>query len=497
MAALLRASEVTSRAKEGQTFASEDVRYKNKAGKDTSNILEIVEKRAGFKLGILSQSILCRHFTPLEEDVKRYNITQLSRLGSSDKKGVMWCRTCAAYHTRSHPKEVLILLSDSQLNGVHWPSKIRSTLKDSVHIEYLCRSGRSIPELTSSLVEFYAHVQEPLKVCVHAGYNDIMAGRTTDEVLSSLWNLKWVLNELDACHRRPRDSSQIVFSTLVNAPKLYLRLGEQVDKTNPSFTKEGQRIAGLNKRIINLNGAVGYSIVKSPLCESIGRRTATSKSGKKTYSLQEKWFRESRPESMLHVADMHRPTLLTKMHRTLLLMARRSSLLIPGNTDKKKTSKSLPPRRYDDMRLMILEGREKAREEFKRYEEKILENLRKIPSERDYNASTSGPDLNKGNSANYSNRSGGRSGSGSGFEPTYSSTPRKKEGRTERRFSTTKSSRTTSRNVDWSTSRRTSSRSDGAKGGRSSQGERSTRRSSPRLKSTVHIPRRITRSMLD
>ena len=147
------------------------------------------------------------------------------------------------------------------------------------------------------------------------------------------------------------------------------------------------------------------------------------------------------------------------------------------------------------MRLMILEGREKAREEFKRNEEKILESLRKIPSERDYNASTSGPDLNKGNSANYSNRSGGRSGSG--FEPTYSSTPRKKEGRTERRFSTTKSSRTTSRNVDWSTSRRTSSRSDGAKGGRSSQGERSTRRSSPRLKSTVHIPRRITRSMLD
>ena len=97
MAAILRASEVTSRAKDGQTFASEDVRFKNKAGSDTSHILEIVEKRAGFKLGILSQSILCRHFSPLEEDVKRYTITQLGRLGSSDRKGVMWCRTCSAY----------------------------------------------------------------------------------------------------------------------------------------------------------------------------------------------------------------------------------------------------------------------------------------------------------------------------------------------------------------------------------------------------------------
>ena len=266
-----------------------------------------------------------------------------------------------------------------------------------------------------------------------------------------------------------------------------------MDKSNPSFTKEGQRIAGLNKRIINLNGAVGYDIVKSPLCESIGRRTATSKSGKKTYSLQEKWFRESRPESMLHVADMHRPTLLSKMHRTLLLMARRSSLLIPGNNDKKKTSRSLPPRRYDDMRLMILEGREKAREEFRRHEEKILGSLRKIPSERDSTASTSRPDSNKGKSANNSNRSGNRPG----FEPLYSSTPRKREGRTESRFSTTKTSRTSSRNVEWSSSSRTSTRSNDAKGGRSRLGEKSTRRSPPRMKSTVHIPRRITRSMLD
>ena len=203
MAALLRASEATSKARDGQTFASLDVRYKDK-GSDTSNILEIVEKRAGFKLGILSQSILTKHFSPLEEDVKKYHITQLSRLGSSDKRGVMLCRTCGSYHTRNHPKEVLILLSDSQLNGVHWPSKIRSTLKDRVHVEYLCRSGKSIPELTSSLVEFYSHVKEPLKVCIHAGYNDLLAGRTTDEILSSLWNIRWILDELDACHKRPR-----------------------------------------------------------------------------------------------------------------------------------------------------------------------------------------------------------------------------------------------------------------------------------------------------
>ena len=51
MAAILRASEATSKAKEGQNFASLDVRYKNKAGSDTSHILEIDEKRAGFKLG--------------------------------------------------------------------------------------------------------------------------------------------------------------------------------------------------------------------------------------------------------------------------------------------------------------------------------------------------------------------------------------------------------------------------------------------------------------
>ena len=269
-----------------------------------------------------------------------------------------------------------------------------------------------------------------------------------------------------------------------------------MDKTNPSFTKEGQRIAGLNKRIINLNGAVGYDIVKSPLCESIGRRTATSKSGKKTYSLQEKWFRESRPESMLHVADMHRPTLLSKMHRTLLLMARRSSLLIPGNNDRKKMSRSLPPRRYDDMRLMILEGREKAREEFKRHEEKILESLRKIPSERDNNASTSRLDTRKGNSANNFNRSGGKPGS-QPSQPLHSSTPRKREGCTVSKRSTSQRSRTPSRNVDWETSRRSSTRSDGRKGGRSNPEENSTRGSKPRMKSTVHIPRRITRSMLD
>ena len=156
-------------------------------------------------------------------------------------------------------------------------------------------------------------------------------------------------------------------------------------------------------------------------------------------------------------------------------------------------SRSLPPRRYDDMRLMILEGREKAREEFKRHEEKILESLRKIPSERDNNASTSRLDTRKGNSANNFNRSGGKPGS----QPLHSSTPRKREGRTESRLSTNQRSRTPSRNVDWETSRRTSTRSDGGKGGRSNLEENSTRGSKPRMKSTVHIPRRITRSMLD
>ena len=175
-------------------------------------------------------------------------------------------------------------------------------------------------------------------------------------------------------------------------------------------------------------------------------------------------------------------------------MARRSSLLIPGNAEKKKTSRSLPPRRYDDMRLMILEGREKAREEFKRHEEKVLEGLRKLPSKGDYNASTSRPSKPKGNSTNSYIRSRDRPG----FEPPHSSTPKKRDERTESRLRTTQRSRTPSRKVDWSSSgRKASTRSDDAKRGRSRLEENSTRRSPPRLKSTVHIPRRVTRSMLD
>ena len=146
------------------------------------------------------------------------------------------------------------------------------------------------------------------------------------------------------------------------------------------------------------------------------------------------------------------------------------------------------------MRLMILEGREKAREEFRRNEEKVLEGLRKIPSKRDYNASTSRPSTSKVNSTNSSNRSRDRPG----FEPPYSSTPKKRDERTESRLRTNQRSSTPSRRMDWSSSgRRTSRESDDARGGRSKVGQQPARRSPPRLKSQVHIPRRVTRSMLD
>ena len=62
-------------------------------------------------------------------------------------------------------------------------------------------------------------------------------------------------------------------------------------------------------------------------------------------------------------------------------MARCSSLLIPGKEAKNQKTGNLPRKNYGDLRTLILEGREEARAEEKKNDERILAGLWKISTE--------------------------------------------------------------------------------------------------------------------
>ena len=127
-------------------------------------------------------------------------------------------------------------------------------------------------------------------------------------------------------HRRPRGSSTVVVATMIMAPAMILRKGEPLDRSKEFFNSEGWRIQQLNREILGLNESAGYGKQSTPLCESLGRR-ASWKNGRRRFSVQRNWFRESKRENMLHISKEYKYCLRNKIHRTIKRMVGSSSLV--------------------------------------------------------------------------------------------------------------------------------------------------------------------------
>ena len=118
-------------------------------------------------------------------------------------------------------------------------------------------------------------------------------------------------------------------------PAMFLMRGESLDRSKDHFNDEGRRIQQLNRQIIDLNEKMGYGEQSTPLCESLGRRSSC-KNGRRRFSIQRNWFRESRREDMLHITREYKYCLRKKIHRTLKRMISSSSLVdLKKNTIKK------------------------------------------------------------------------------------------------------------------------------------------------------------------
>ena len=310
-----------------------DVRYKsNGDDKEPSlkmlaedPVKEVTERLGGLEMGPLGNWLLKHHMRPVSKYDSRLLMTMAERISTSSNKKQMYCESCQVWHSRALPETLAIIVGDSQaadLNVGHDGRKVG----DEYHVDHLIFPGWKLDALNAAVMFFYAHVECSLKVVLVAGYNNFLKNESRNEIMDAFKRFHQLMDELDQMHRRPRGSSTVVVATMIMAPAMILRKGEPLDRSKEFFNSEGWRIQQLNREILGLNESAGYGEQSTPLCESLGRRTSW-KNGRRRFSVQRNWFRESRRENMLHISKEYKYCLRNKIHRTIKRMVGSSSLV--------------------------------------------------------------------------------------------------------------------------------------------------------------------------
>ena len=317
----------------GAPFGSEDVRFKKGTSTSVSKVnllaerpIEEVQARLGSKkMGPLMRWLLQYHMQPVASSDERAWMTMARRTSTSDINSNMYCSSCKAYHTRAIPEQLGIIIGDSQCSNLNLGADGRQKA-DNHHVDHYIRPGHNLDQLNAGLAYFYSHVESSLRVCVVGGYINFLRGQTRQEIIDAFGRFKQLLEEMDALHGRPFNSSNIVCSTLIMAPALVMRLGDKLDRSKEHFNEEGRRLQKLNAQILQLNSTNGWGEQSTPMCESIGRRSSW-KNNRKRFSFQNNWFREPKREDMLHLSNRYKYLLHKKLHRTLKRMVSTSSLV--------------------------------------------------------------------------------------------------------------------------------------------------------------------------
>ena len=370
MAQQLRLSEVGQKIDGSKArFNSMDVRYRSNGDKKEPSlkmlaedpVKEVEARLGGLEMGPLGIWLLKHRMRPVSKYDDRLTMTMAERINTGDIKKQMYCQSCQTWHSRALPEELAIIVGDSQaaeLNVGHDGRKVG----DEYHVDHYILPGRELDELCAGVMYFYAHVECSLKVVIAAGYNNYLHNQSRKEIMEAFSRFHQLLEELDHMHRRPRGSSTAVVATMIMCPAMVLRRGEPLDRSKEYFNSEGWRIQQLNRQILDLNESVGYGEQSTPLCESLGRRSSW-KNGRRRFSIQRNWFRESKRENMLHLSKEYKYCLHKKLHRTIKRMVRSSSLVSlkkSSTKNKYQLVKSLKNLTIDGSEELKAKSRSKA-----------------------------------------------------------------------------------------------------------------------------------------
>ena len=163
------------------------------------------------------------------------------------------------------------------------------------------------------------------------------------EIMQDFTLLHMVIEELDTKNGRRAGTSRVMVSTLLMAPAVFLKDGEPMDTTTPSFTRQGEKISRLNRKILDFNARHGYVQEDCPMIESVGRRSST-RHGLTRWSIQGSWWREQEMKDRLHISDAHKVTVLNKIMRSARkLTAKRNLIELPLVKKKRLSTTKLGP----------------------------------------------------------------------------------------------------------------------------------------------------------
>ena len=312
-------------------FKSMDKRY----GKRNINPLRDLKSRTSKPLGLLAEATLSKYFRMPKDNGN--HITMRARLDGD--RPSFYCSSCREWHTKSLElyQELPVLVGDSQ--AVLHGSMVGRFEGDQVHYDYLASGGYTIMECLALTVYYYWPLGIPLKLVLLAGTNDLLAGRKSSNLLEAYKAFRLVIEEFDEASGLAKGSSNLVISTLLLPPRLYLRNNEQLNTKVPYFTQAGKEIHDLNKKIVELNMSWGNNGSVVPFLEPLGRRSSV-KEGVRIYSNQPTYWREGRFEDQLHISNRFRSTILNKLLRTLNIITSSSNLITLPQVTKEERLRS-------------------------------------------------------------------------------------------------------------------------------------------------------------
>ena len=142
--------------------------------------------------------------------------------------------------------------------GLHCNSPEGRPAGDTYHVDYLGVSGALVARSTSVLIGQYGSSKEPLHVLYVGCYNDLLKGKTVEEIFSSLLNLDYVMKEQEDLTSKPRGTNSLMIATVMTPPRIALMNGEQLDYSKSFYTARGEDIDRLNVLILeNSTGQMG------------------------------------------------------------------------------------------------------------------------------------------------------------------------------------------------------------------------------------------------
>ena len=212
------------------------------------------------------------------------------------------CPTCMVLHPTWTDDGLHVVLSDSQLHGVHHPRDPQVVCgADPFHIDWNTISGGTIADLTHAFLVDYKRQVRPMRVFVSAGLNDIIKSASRDTVVERFMNLKEVIDRQNIHH--PHAKNELTIATLLNPPKLVWFDGNGPPPSN--FTNHLQDLKEINSWIKFFNTQNGR--VSTPCFHRFGVRTTKASTLTSIQTHQLSQWRASEPvHDMVHLSDLWR-----------------------------------------------------------------------------------------------------------------------------------------------------------------------------------------------